>query len=96
MFNTNKKNQDIFSGITRIDDSRIDKNIKNLLIIANLTKFKKSDLTKSKKPKLIKSKKSDLSKFNFIKINSETDFLAFKTKKTFIYLQKTFIETPIL
>ncbi len=53
-------------------------------------------MTKSKKPKLTKSKKSDLSKANFVKINSRTDFLTCKAKKAFIHLQKAFTKAPIL
>ena len=42
--------------------------------------------------KLAKFKKSTLVKANF----SKTDFFTFGAKKAFIYLQKAFIEAPIL
>ncbi len=46
-----------------------------------------ANLTKSKKLK---------SKANFAKANFGTDFLTSGAKETFIYLQKAFIEAPIL
>ena len=67
MANTSKKNPNVPSDINRADDSKISWNIKNLSIIANLVKSKKSDLTKFKRLKLIMSKKSDLSKNQFCK-----------------------------
>lgn len=50
------------------------RDIENLLTVANLAKFKKSDL--------IKSKKSNFVKANF----SEMDFFILETKKVFIHL----------
>lgn len=68
--------------------SSIGGSIKNMSIVANLAKSKKSDLTKSKK--------SNLPNTNFAKDNTfGTDFLNLEVKETFIYLQKTFTETPI-
>lgn len=50
-----------------------------------------------KKPKLAKFKKSDLKNYDFAKANSfGMDFLAPQVKKTFIQLQKSFIEALIL
>lgn len=79
---------DILSGFGSVDSSdSIDKYIKNLSIVENLTKSKKSNLTKSKKSILAKYKISNLPKTNLLKVNFfETDFLTFKTKKAFIYL----------
>lgn len=75
---------DTLSGIGSISCSEIDRNIENLLIILNFVGSKKSDLTKSKKSK---SKKLDLTKTNFVRINSyQIDFLTSKSKKAFIYL----------
>ncbi len=48
-------------------------------------------LAKSKKPKLTKFKKSDLPK-----ASSETDFLTFGAKETFIHLRKSFTKALIL
>lgn len=92
----------IDKGITSIvsaDDNKvIYKNTKNLLTIVNSTKFKISNLVKSKKSNLAKSRKLNLEKkLDFTKANfSKTDFLLLKAKNAFIYLQKTFIKTPIL
>ena len=78
--NENGKNQDVPNSIVGADSDGISRCIKNL-----------STITKS-----TRSKKSDLSKVKFAKVNSKTDFLTFKAKKTFIYLQKAFIKAPIL
>ena len=46
---------------------------------------------------VVKSKKSNLTKAEFAKVNSsKTDFLTFKAKKVFIYLQKAFTKALIL
>ncbi len=46
--------------------------------------------------KSTKSKKSDLSKANFARVNSGTDFLTLKAKQAFIYLRKAFTKALIL
>ncbi len=84
----NKKNQDAPNAAGGVDDGRVDRNIKNLSIVANSAKSKKSKSTKSKK--------LDLPKANFARDNSGTDFLTPETKKAFIYLRKAFTEAPIL
>lgn len=60
----------------------IDKNIENLLTSKKLAKSKKPNLAKSKKLDLAKAKNLDFAKVHSFK----TEFLTFKTKKTFIYL----------
>ena len=60
----------------------VNENIKNLSTTGNL--IKKSKLTKSKKLELSNAK-----------ANSGTNFLIFKVKEAFIYLRKSFTETPI-
>ncbi len=72
---TQAENQDAPSPASKTDNGG---SIKNLSIVANLAKSKKS--------KLIKSKKSDLPKANFAKDNFRTDFLTPKAKKAFIHL----------
>ncbi len=78
--NIQAKKQDILVDASNTDSAnRIDRNIENLLTIANLAK--------SKRPKLAKSKNSDLPKANFTKVNSSgMDFLTPKARKTFIHL----------
>lgn len=67
---------------------------------SELLKFRKTKMAKLKKSNFINSKKSDLAKtqkFDFAKSYLfGIDFLIFKTKKIFIYLQKSFIEPLIL
>lgn len=90
------------SGSTNSTSSNgiFDNNTKNLLICANLARYKKLNLTKYKKINLVKSKKPNLADFkksDFVKINFfGTDFLTLKTKKTFRHLQKAFIKTLIV
>lgn len=62
---------------------------------SDLPKFKISILARSKKSDWTKSKKFNLLKF-FAKASIGTEFLIFRVKKTFIYLQKTFIKALIL
>ncbi len=81
----NKKNQDTPASVS---GAGVGGSFENLSTAAKSVKSKKSQLTKSKK--------SDLPKANFAKVNSRTDFLTSKAKKAFIYLQKAFIEAPIL
>ena len=86
----NKKNQDVPDGAGDASDDRVSRNIKNLSTIAKSAKSKKPKLTKPKKLNLIKAQ-------NFAKTSfSKTDFFTFKAKKSFIYLQKTFIKASIL
>lgn len=66
----------------------VGRGIKNLTIVANLVKSKKSNLAKFKKSILLK----DLVKINFLK----ADFLTPETKKAFIQQQKVFTKCPIL
>ncbi len=85
----NKKNQNIINSTAEADSDEIDRNIENLLTIANLVK--------SKRPNSAKPKMSDLSKANFAKvIFLGVDFLTLGAKKTFIYLRKAFTKTLIL
>ncbi len=84
---TQPENQDAPSAASRAGGGRVGGSFENLSTTAKSAKFKKS---KSTKPK-----KSDLLKTNFAKINSRTDFLTPKAKKTFIHLQKAFTEAPI-
>ncbi len=71
------ENQDTPSATGRAGGYGVVGSFENLLTIAKLAKSKKST----------KSKKSDLLKANFVKVNSGTDFLTTKAKKTFIHLQ---------
>lgn len=107
--NQTEKNFDILDGA---DSKAIgsgggsDRNIKNLLTFANLskcqklelTKFKNSILIKSKKSILNLSKKSDLTKFIiFPNANTfETDYFTPNAKITFINLEKSSIKAPII
>ncbi len=81
----NNKNQDVSASASR---GRVGRNFENLLTAAKLAKSKKSKSTKSKK--------LDLTKGNFAKINSGTDFLTPKAKKAFTHQWKAFTEAPIL
>lgn len=85
--NDHKKNQDALSGLGNDDSSAdIGGDIKNLLTVAKLTKFKKPNLAKFKKLELAKAKKLD-----FVSANSfETDVLITKAKKTFNTSTKSF------
>lgn len=81
-----KINRENHKAYSNIGDNSIDESIKNLSIIAQLTKSTKSNLAKFKKLDLTISKKSSLSK-DFAKANSiRTDFFTPEIKKTFIYL----------
>ena len=82
----NKKTEAILAGANSGGaGDKVGESIENLSTIANLAKSKKS--------KSIKPKNSDLLN---AKANFGMDFLIFWTKKTFIYLQKAFIEAQIL
>ena len=77
--NTQAGNQDVLGAASGADGGRIGGSIKNLSIVTNLAKFKKSKSTKSKK--------LDLLKANFAKANLfRTDFLTLNAKKAIIYL----------
>lgn len=78
----NKKNQDAPNDVGSSGNDNVSRDIENLLTIIKLAKSKKPNLAKSKKSGLTKAKKLDFSKANF----SETDFLTFEAKKTFIHL----------
>ncbi len=71
--NGHKENQNTIAGASGTDDGGVGESIKNLSIVANLAKSKKSILTKSKK--------SDLPKANFAKVNSGTNFHTPEAKK---------------
>ncbi len=72
---TQAENQDAPNTADRDGDGGVGGSFENLLTAAKLAKSKK----------LTKSKRSDLPEANFVRINSETDFLTTKPKKTFIH-----------
>lgn len=76
------KNKNIVSSIDDTSSSVISKNIKNVSIITKSAKSKKLNFIKCKNSDLIKAKKLDFTKINY----SRSDFLTFRTKKTFIHL----------
>lgn len=94
---TNKVTEDSNTSVVSIDGDkvvgRVDEKIENLSIDINFTKSKKLNSAKFKKSNLAKldlnSKKSNFAKTNFC----ETDFFTLETKRTLIYLEKSFIKT---
>ena len=78
----NEKNQEVLSGSIRARDGAVGGSFENLSTTAKSTK----------KLKVTKPKKSDQEETN----SSEIDFLIFKAKEAFIYLQKAFTKAPIL
>lgn len=78
--------------MSSIGNKNISKDIKNMLTILILVKFKKSDLIKFKRLDLTKVKKSDFTKSNSFKI----EILTSAAKEVFISLQKAFVKALIL
>lgn len=75
------ENSDLPKKLSQCKSGNHDRNIKNLSIMTNLAKSRKSDLTNFKK--------SNLTKTNFAKVNYfETNYPTLKAQKIFIHLQK--------